>query len=546
LKLHRLVQQIAAISLPAVLVACGGGGDSATTPATPATPSSLKISGTAAVGAAMANASITLSCATGSATPTADANGVYTATITGGALPCVLTATSSDGLTVLHSVAAGSGTADTTVNITPLTELLLAQLAGADPQAYVASFTSGTVITSSDIAAAQTALLQNLSAAGMDISAVTDVVSGTLTAGSHAGYDDVLDKLQATIDASGTTLTEVAQAVATSSTAGTSTSASTLTTVLAPSSTDCAGLKTGAMRVLNFADGTDALVQVDASAMTATMAGSTYTLGKNASCDYTLNDAAATRVLVARSGVAVLLQGSGTSGVVAVAIPEQTLDVAALAGTYDRVQYGSTFDTESGDFGTTVFAADGQNGLSVNCPLGVGNCVEDTQSKGKLVANAAGGFDYVENGASEGRIFAFRNASGRTIMVGHSPDGTAAVLAQQAALSLPAVGAVSSYWQFTVNGNGLGAVSSESNTIMTVDTAAGSVTRQFASDSHFDTLGFDTPFQGARYRATNACTTSTGGAFSCNGVVQLPLGGLVLSVSSVPAKHFMTVSINQP
>ena len=391
---------------------------------------------------------------------------------------------------------------------------------------------------------AQAALLQTLRTAGIDSSAVTDILSGTLNAGSHAGYDAVLDTLQTTMTAAGTTLAEVTSAIATTNGTGASTSASTVSTVLARASSDCASLKTGAMRVLDFSDGSNAIIQVDAAAMTATLAGSTYTLSRNASCDYTLNDTVATHVLVASSGVAVLLQGSGTSGVAAVAIPEQTLDVAALAGTYDRVQYG-TFDSQVGDFGTTVFAADGQNGLSVNCPLGVGNCVEDTQSKGKFVANAAGGFDYMENGASQARAFAFRNAAGRTVIVAYT-GADVVVLAQQAALSLPSVGAASSYWQFTVNGNGLSTVSSDSSTVTAVDSASGSVTRQFASDSHFDTLGFNAPFEGTRYRAANACTTSTGGAFSCSGVVQLPLGGIVLAVSSVPTKHFRTVSIVKP
>ena len=539
--------QSLALPLLLALSACGGGGDSAVAPnANPPGATALKIGGTAAVGAPMAQAAIAIACATGTATATADANGAYTVSITDGTLPCVITATSSDGLTELHSVAPGTGHADTTANVTPLSELLVAKLAGGDPKAFVTAFSGTTTITAADVGAAQVALLATLTAAGLDTTAVTDIVGGTISAGSGSGYDGVLDKLKAAIAGAGTTLADLTTAVSTTSGAGSNTSNATVTTVLAPAASDCPGLKTGPMRVLDFDTQENRVLQFDVAAMTASAAGTSYTLTKNAACDYTIADGDATRVLVARSGLAVLLSGSGPNGVAGVAIPEQKLDVAAMAGTYDRVQYGSTFDPESGDFGTTIFAADGQNGLAVNCPLGYGHCAEDTADKGKLVANAAGGFDYMEGGASQARLFGFRNAAGRNLMIAQSPDGSVTVLAAQETLALPAVGRVASFWQFTANASGLSAITEDTNTVTAVDAATAMVTRQFPSDGHFDTIGFNAPFAGTRYRATNACTSSAGGAFTCNGVVQLAYGGLVLSVSAVPTRHFMSVSIDKP
>ena len=534
-----------ALALPLVLAlsACGGGGSSSSVDVS--TPAALKLTGTAAVGAPMANAAITIACATGSATLSADANGVYTVTITDGALPCAITATSSDGLTELHAIAAGSGSADTTANITPLTELLVAQLSGGDPKAFVTGFSSTTMIDPAAVAAAQVALLQTLAAAGVDTAGIDDILGGAIAAGSGTGYDGVLDKLKVVLDGAGSTLADLTTAVSTTSGAGSDTSSSTVTTILARAAGDCPGLRSGTLRVLGLGTGESSLVQVDAAALTASSQGVVYTMTRNADCDYTIADGDATRVLVARSGVAVLLTGSGATGVAGVAIPEQKLDVAALAGSYDRVQYGATFDSEVGDFGTTVFAADGQNGLSVNCPLGVGNCADDPQSKGKLVANADGGFDYMENGASQARVFAFRNAAGRNLLIAQAADGTVTVLAGKVALELPVVGKVSPYWQFTINAAGLGAVAADANTVTAVDTAAGTVTRQFA-DSHFDTLAFNAPFDGTRYRATNACMSSTGAALACNGTVQVAFGGIVVGVSAVPAKHFVSVSIDKP
>jgi hypothetical protein len=544
----RLARQLAVLALPAALAACGGGGSNDTPAPAPPAPvaTTLALKGTAATGAAMANAAIKISCATGSATATAATNGTFSASITNGALPCVLTATSSDGATELHSVAAGTGHADTTANVTPLSELLVARLAGTDPKAFVTAFSATTAISATDVTAAQTALLQTLTAAGIDTTNVSDIVSGTLAAGSGTGYDGVLDKLKATVASAGTTLADLTTAIASTAKLGSDTGKSTVGTVLAPAVSDCSGLKSGTLRVLDFSDASNNLVQLDATALTATLAGTKYTLRKNAACDYTANDPASTRVLVSRSGVAVLLRGSGLTGNVIVAIPEQKLDVAAVAGNYDRVQYNQdAFDPVVGDFGDTVFAADGQNGLSMNCPKGYGACVQDTQSKGKLVANANGGFDYVENGVSQARLFGFRNAAGRVLLVGMDADGTFTALLAKEKLALPAVDRVSAFWQFSITSTGLSAVTEESNTVTAVDATAGTVTRKFASDSHTDTLSFNTPFDGTRYRATNGCSSATGGAFSCNGVVQLPFGGFVVTVSSVPTKRFLNVSIDK-
>ncbi|WP_168787593.1 carboxypeptidase regulatory-like domain-containing protein [Paraburkholderia aromaticivorans] len=98
------------------LVACGGGSSNGSSPG-------ATISGTAAVGAAMANASVVLTCKNGAGSATANASGAYSATFQFDG-PCAITA--SSGATALHSFAAGAGT----YNVTPLTELLLSYLAG--------------------------------------------------------------------------------------------------------------------------------------------------------------------------------------------------------------------------------------------------------------------------------------------------------------------------------------------------------------------------------------------------------------------------------
>src|SRR5689334_18910701 len=131
-------------ALAALVAACGGGGGggsvATTAPPPPPPPqASLQVSGTAAVGAALANAPVQAKCATGSGTATTAADGSYSISIVGGALPCLVKVTgSADGETVtLHSVA-DSGTTNAAdavtsakANATPLTELIITQLTGA-------------------------------------------------------------------------------------------------------------------------------------------------------------------------------------------------------------------------------------------------------------------------------------------------------------------------------------------------------------------------------------------------------------------------------
>ena len=184
---------VAAIAT-AVLAACGSdadGGIAGNSGGGPtAAPASLQLSGVAATGAAMAGAAVKAKCASGAGSATTGSDGRYALAVEGGALPCVLEA--SDGTTTLHSVAPAAEGSAATAHITPLTELLLAQLTGAEPAA----------------------LYSTLAAAGMDTAALDNLLAGALTAGSGSGYDGVLDELKATLARSATSLPELAASAA--------------------------------------------------------------------------------------------------------------------------------------------------------------------------------------------------------------------------------------------------------------------------------------------------------------------------------------------
>ena len=146
---------IMAVVAALLLAGCGGGSGSASTVGTvsgsgssfpvpgPAfgivsdggsnSPASSTLGGVAAVGTPIVGGAINVSCAAGSqlATTTDSTTGAWQVTLTGQALPCAVQVTGGtiNGLTnatPYHSIAVAAGT----VNVTPLTDLMVANLTG--------------------------------------------------------------------------------------------------------------------------------------------------------------------------------------------------------------------------------------------------------------------------------------------------------------------------------------------------------------------------------------------------------------------------------
>lgn len=132
-----LTPAVAAITL-AVLSACGGGGDgsTATTPATPA--GKVTLQGTAASGAFMANALVTVYDADGKVvgSNTADGGGHFEFDVTAFRAPFAVVATGSSGgdqLTYVSVLATKPTNGSAVVNVTPLTTAVAALLVGGNP-----------------------------------------------------------------------------------------------------------------------------------------------------------------------------------------------------------------------------------------------------------------------------------------------------------------------------------------------------------------------------------------------------------------------------
>jgi 5'-nucleotidase len=177
------------------LALLGCGGSSST--------SSLAVNGVAATGAAMSGASISVLCVNGALTSAKAASDGSYYVLANGAFPCMVEA--SDATHKLHSVANASGSS-ATANVTPLTEQMVASLSSnsADTAAFFAAFdaSKAAVVSADKLAAAQTQVLSNLNANGVNTTGVTDLISGKLVAktASQSGnvYDQLLDSVAAT------------------------------------------------------------------------------------------------------------------------------------------------------------------------------------------------------------------------------------------------------------------------------------------------------------------------------------------------------------
>lgn len=136
--INKLFRLVAPALMSAVFLSACGGGDTAVAPST--------LSGTAAVGLPIVGGTVDVKCAGGSAlSTTTSATGTWQVTISGQTLPCAVQVSGGQvggaaQTQPFHSIAVSLGT----VNVTPLTDLVVANLTGAIPGTWfdAASFTA--------------------------------------------------------------------------------------------------------------------------------------------------------------------------------------------------------------------------------------------------------------------------------------------------------------------------------------------------------------------------------------------------------------------
>jgi hypothetical protein len=196
--------------LCAVLVACGGGGGGADSGSPPA---SSALTGTAAIGAALANGTVQVTDRTGASACTntqitTDAEGSYRCVLgTAAQAPFVIVVTDPDGLvnpmiSVLASGPAPGGQA--VANVTPLTTAIVAQLdPGKDPFALVGNPAAVAAIDAATLDTIKANVVTQLAAvladAGVDVTTF-DPITSPFTGGSGTGADKMLDQVRVTFD----------------------------------------------------------------------------------------------------------------------------------------------------------------------------------------------------------------------------------------------------------------------------------------------------------------------------------------------------------
>lgn len=178
------------LSLVTLLSACGGSGGGGR--------ASLILSGTAAVGAAINNGIVTATCSDGSGFQqmvTTNAQGKWTGTLSNAAaLPCALKVSFGDPTQVLHSFTSTLGT----INITPLTDLILAKALEQTPAAWFGSANPTSLLTAADLSKAADDFLQALRAKNYTLPTSGSPYSTAFDA-NGTGWDGLLDELKQAI-----------------------------------------------------------------------------------------------------------------------------------------------------------------------------------------------------------------------------------------------------------------------------------------------------------------------------------------------------------
>lgn len=563
-----------AACLMAILAACGGGSDSTNTSGSSNNPppsgggnTTLSVSGTAATGAPIASGQVEAKCASGTATTTTLADGRYQLAVINGALPCVIRVT-KEGAT-LHSIVETGAALPAVANVTPLSELLVAQLTGAPAadlyQNFSAAAQSG--LTSNAVTAATDKVVTALSAT-IDFSG-DDLLRGALVPAVDGNVgnllDQKLDALARALSESNTSLAQLSAALV----AAPGQAPAALANVPA-SATTCPALRSGTYWGLEAEDPQYSIdpFEVDARALTMLYDGETQPVHlapfPGEACRFTISDDGGIdgveHVVVSRAGVIVSHFPEDGLRKPALGFPKQEISQADIAGDWNYVGWVGSMATLTPINGS--FTLDAATGTMSNIANYIGTTLE-TEPPGEvhqIVKNAGNGaFNQIANGEVRPAYFLpFRGLDGQVYLVANPQDGPQGLVfaAKKAALPIPTVGSVSSYWETeilaaTMPGGTGQAKQLEARSSTTIEVQGDMVKRHRPATSEaperVDVLKVNGPRDGMRLRQPNACTDAAGVATSCAGTIQLPMPGMGLTASAgLFDRTFVSISVTRP
>lgn len=205
-KLPQALGTLTALALTSALIACGGGSDGSSSGST------TQLSGVAAVGAPLTNATITVYDKTGAKkTATTNSDGVYTVDVSGMTAPLLVVAQPGSGDKLLSLVAEISGS-QITGNVNELTDWISSEVAialGKKGALDLLATGSTTGISADTIktktSALRTAILDALTTAGISDTTGFDPVSTAMKA-DGTGIDWLLDLISFSRDSNGKTV----------------------------------------------------------------------------------------------------------------------------------------------------------------------------------------------------------------------------------------------------------------------------------------------------------------------------------------------------
>lgn len=548
------------VMLLSILAACGGGGS------TSGSTAALTVKGTAAKGAAIAGATVAAKCNGGTGTAVTAADGTYTIELTSGSGSCVLKVSTSGG--DFYSVAAGRGTT-LTANLTPATQLIVANLTGQDPATFYSGFSASdaAAITPTAVDAAQTAVAAVLKNNGVDTAAAGNLLTGNLVAanGSTPGnaLDQVLDAFAGKLGSAGVTLAQLTATVVQSSPTNAVTATSATPSVAAdvalqPGAAACSALRSGTYRLVipkigaagSFGNESTMKVTIDGATLEVTFADNTSTTlvpMPGTACRFT--DAAGADLVVSQAGVLVLKSADVLSGI---GFPEQALTLADLAGDWNSLEYdrGDISQPLAPTALTGSINSTGNLTITTSC-IDAKACSPASKTV-SITVNAAGGFDVNFSATDRSRLFAYRAGGGEMIMVGVATDGTHGISTHVRTLSLPVVSDVNLGWVAGTTNNLVGAtyeltgfdVGEYSNTVTAVDGAKGTFARSSVINftgpvTRPESFTVNQVAGGARngyiYRVPEIVTTSAGKSSTVREAVFMPLRGMGVTVGAFPA-----------
>ncbi|MFM2056207.1 MAG: hypothetical protein RLY71_592 [Pseudomonadota bacterium] len=578
------MMSLAILSLTASLtvIGCGGGGGSSDS-STPTTqePGKLMLSGVVATQTVQANAVVVAKCAVGGGNAHAEANGSYSLSLDKALLPCVLEADLFDG-SRLHSVAYGeSGATTATANLTPVTELVVANLAGSSPSQFYTDFsaTSVPLVTSARANASVAAVNVSLAHLNVDASAIGNPLTATLVpAGTSATantYGQVLVQLDTTLGTTSTTLTQL-----TTTTAAAGAAPHLPAELLSqPQASNCAALRSGAMRTIYLApaglktDGdfdTIGRGTMDAATLTFTADNGTVTkLTANGTCRYlgtTGIGGDPADAVVSAAGVMVMTSRIDGVNRVGIVVPDQALTLADIAGDYNLLLAGNTspgspitgiqatFRITTDGKMTGICGATGAEAVTQVCSI-----TGDAPELATPYAN--GGFIRQSLDPKDpwvDRWIAYRAGSGDVMLIWVNRGGDFGFLTPRVARTLPTVGGISRSWSETSDINGVvnSTTFTESSSVTkSVDTATSSYVRtarnlMLATDnSHDETFRVNWPRMGYNYRAAGSAPALDGTQASFSESLTLSFLGTGMSMTyftpTTTRAGFVSIGVGQ-